>query len=103
MKALIHNNRVVDLSETPFEVHSDLFWVDANDDVRVGWEYDNGSIKEPELPEYDYRDLRIQAYPRIKEFVDAFYWSQRGDNTKMEEYLSKCDDVKTTFPKPESN
>ena len=102
MKALIHNNRVVDIAEASFEVHEDMFWIDVDSNVRVGWDYIDGSVQQPKAPEYDYVSERIHAYPRIKEFVDAFYWSQRGDNTKMEEYLSKCDDVKTRFPK-ESN
>ena len=99
MKALIHDNKVVDVSETPFEVHEDLFWVDATNDVVPGWFYDNGNFKEPELPKYNYFDRRRKAYPNLSEFADAYYWAQKGDNTKMDEYVAKCDAVKEKFPK----
>lgn len=53
--------------------------------------------------EYDlkeYQRLRAPEYPPKEDFIDAYYWSQRGDNTKMNEYLEKCDDVKIKYPKP---
>jgi hypothetical protein len=49
----------------------------------------------------EYQRNRRPEYPNILDFVDAYYWSQRGDNTKMEEYLRKCDLVKQMYPKPE--
>lgn len=46
------------------------------------------------------RQQRAAAYPSLASFADALYWSQRGDATKMEEYLVQCDKVKAAFPKP---
>jgi len=43
MKALIFQNRVVQLEETPFEVHSALTWVDASTECKVGWGYKDGN------------------------------------------------------------
>jgi len=54
--------------------------------------------------EYDakeYQRLRAPEYPDLKEFVDAYYWAQKGDETKMNLYIVKCDDVKDKYPKPE--
>jgi hypothetical protein len=54
--------------------------------------------------EYDakkYQRLRAPEYPDLKEFVDAYYWAQKGDDTKMNAYIVKCDDVKDKYPKPE--
>jgi hypothetical protein len=45
---------------------------------------------------------RVLEYPPITEFIDAMYWQSRGDNTKMEAYLSKIDEVKSKYPKAES-
>ena len=42
MKALILNNKVVDVQATEFEVHSSMSWVDCNDTVKIGFSY-NGS------------------------------------------------------------
>ena len=36
MKALILNNKVVQLAEKEFEVHENLTWVDCDDSVKVG-------------------------------------------------------------------
>ena len=54
--------------------------------------------------EYDkteYQRQRSSEYPDLKEFADAYYWAQRGDNVKMNAYLVKCDSVKDKYPKPE--
>lgn len=99
MKALIHNNKVVDISETTFEVHEDLIWVDADDTVKTGWKYIDGVFKQPEQPKLSYVDLRIFEYPQLSEFVDAYYWMQEGDDTKMDEYLDKVKAVKQKYPK----
>lgn len=40
MKALILNNAVVEVNSTTFEVHSSMTWVDCDNSVEVGYEYD---------------------------------------------------------------
>lgn len=47
----------------------------------------------------EYVEKRFMAYPGLHELADAIYWSQKGDNSKMEAYIAKCDSVKETFPK----
>lgn len=49
----------------------------------------------------DYQQLRKTEYPSLTEFADAYYWSQKGDDTKMTAYVAACDAVKTKYPKPE--
>jgi hypothetical protein len=49
----------------------------------------------------EYQRLRSPEYPNLSEFADAFYWLQKGDNTKMNEYISKCDSIKEKYPKAE--
>tara|TARA_Y100000401_G_C8298885_1_gene212897 strand:- start:79 stop:372 length:294 start_codon:yes stop_codon:yes gene_type:complete len=41
MKALISNNKVVDVQASEFEVHPSLTWVDCGDTVKVGHTYDS--------------------------------------------------------------
>jgi len=48
-----------------------------------------------------YQRDRAPEYPNIKQFADAYYWAQKGDNTKMDEYVAACDAVKAKYPKPE--
>tara|TARA_B110000977_G_scaffold201483_1_gene296308 strand:+ start:2269 stop:2571 length:303 start_codon:yes stop_codon:yes gene_type:complete len=52
--------------------------------------------------EYDaqeYARSRATEYPSLADFADAYYWAQKGDNTLMDAYVAKCDDVKTKYPK----
>lgn len=44
---------------------------------------------------------RLSSYPPLADFADAYYWAQKGDNTKMNEYIAKCDTVKEKYPKGE--
>ncbi len=48
MKALILENKVVDIQETEFEVHSTMSCVDCDDTVKFGDTYD-GSTFTPEV------------------------------------------------------
>jgi hypothetical protein len=45
----------------------------------------------------DYVRQRINNYPELGEFVDAWV---KNDQTALEEYRQKCLAVKTQFPKP---
>ena len=49
----------------------------------------------------NYREMRALAYPSPAELGDALYWQAKGDNTKMEEYLTACEMVKLQYPKPQ--
>ena len=48
-----------------------------------------------------YQRDRQPEYPSLATFADAYYWAQKGDNTKMDEYVASCDAVKAKYPKPE--
>lgn len=54
---------------------------------------------EAESNSNEYQKLRAPEYPDLREFADAYYWSQKGDDTKMNEYVAKCDEVKSKYPK----
>tara|TARA_R100000234_G_scaffold71749_1_gene44157 strand:- start:608 stop:967 length:360 start_codon:yes stop_codon:yes gene_type:complete len=47
MKALILNNRVVDLAETQFPVSPEMVWVDCDDTVKAGYDYTDGKFTKP--------------------------------------------------------
>jgi hypothetical protein len=52
--------------------------------------------------EYDakeYARKRVKEYPSLADFVDAYYWAQNGDDTKMTAYIEKCAAVKDKYPK----
>jgi hypothetical protein len=54
---------------------------------------------EAEWQAKEYQRKRETEYPDLAEFADAYYWAQKGDDSKMTAYLTKIDAVKTQFPK----
>lgn len=99
MKALVLNNQVVDIQENEFEVHESMSWVECDNTVEVGYTYENGVFAAPTVGSTPYDLARRMNYPPIVEFVDAYYWSQNGDNSKMQEYLAKVTEIKNKYPK----
>ena len=73
--------------------------------VSIGFKYDPATntfvdTRDPDewkkgLSNYELRRL---TYPPISELADAVYWQQQGDNTKMEAYLAKVEEVKAKYP-----
>ena len=50
-----------------------------------------------------YKRQRRPEYPSLADLADALYWSNQGDNTKLDEYYAACAAVKAEYPKPEVN
>lgn len=71
-------------------VHPGLFKVDLNTLTPVP--------KPPVSGPY-WRDRQL-AYPGWRDFADAYYWAQRGDTSRMTDYLAKIDEIKGRYPKP---
>jgi len=63
MKALIFENKVVDVQATEFEVNSAMTWVDCDDTVKVGFSYDGSTFtsNEPTAEEIAERQAKQQA------------------------------------------
>ena len=69
MKALILDGKVVDISETEFEVHSSCTWVECDDNVTLGWTYDGSTFTTNEITltaEQKLGDLRVERDKRLK-------------------------------------
>ena len=47
-----------------------------------------------------YQRDRQPEYPSLADLADALYWSNQGDNTKLDEYYAKVSAVKAKYPKP---
>ena len=47
-----------------------------------------------------YQRNRQPEYPSLATLADALYWSNQGDNTKLDEYYQACAAVKAKYPKP---
>jgi len=46
-----------------------------------------------------YKTSRAQEYPPLEDLADALYWQNKGDNSKMQIYLTACEAVKQKYPK----
>ncbi len=53
MKALIHNQTVIDTAAEEFPVAPELTWADCPDDCVPGWQYQNGAYIPPALRAID--------------------------------------------------
>ena len=79
-KALILDNKVVDVSDATFEVHSSLTWMDCDDTVVAGeYELIDGVLKDTTTVEPDkaLNDLRMSRNRRLL----ASDWTQSRDVT----------------------
>lgn len=48
----------------------------------------------------NYVDRRKEEYPPLVDYIDAMYWTSKGDPSKLNEYLAKVEKVKAKYPKP---
>ena len=97
MKALIQNNKVIEVSEKQFEVHSSLVWVDAVDGCVAGWTYEDGQFTAPPAPpERTYAEKRRKEYPPITDYLDGVV---KGDQEQIDKYIADCLAVKAKYPK----
>lgn len=55
-------------------------------------------FREEELAQMDYVRQRINNYPELGEFVDAWV---KNDQAALEEYRQKCLAIKAKYPKPQ--
>ena len=78
-------------------VGEDAFDVDGNAVV-----YDRAAV-EAAVNATAYQRNRQPEYPSLADLADALYWSNQGDNTKLDEYYAACAAVKAKYPKPEVN
>ena len=101
MKALIFNNKVVDLSETEFDVHSGLSWVDCDNTVEVGFSYDGSSFtSDAATPEQiaagELQELRKERN-RLLADTDYLALSDQTLSSEMATYRQALRDITDTY------
>jgi len=101
MKALIFQNKVVDVSKTEFDVHSGMSWVDCDDNVKIGFSY-NGSSFVSNAPSSDevaaigLQLLRKRRNQLLKE-TDYLALSDQTLSSKMSTYRQALRDITKTY------
>ena len=87
MKALIQNNKVIDVQETEFEVHESLSWVDCDNSVKIGWTYDGTSF-ETNIPTRTAEDLLNDLRRSRNKLLSETDWWVLPDRTATDEQLA---------------
>jgi hypothetical protein len=78
----------------------DLEWLDTEQTKPTDAEIAAEVTKlQSEYDAKEYARKRIKEYPPLADFVDAYYWAQNGDDTKMTAYIEKCAEIKDKYPK----
>jgi len=74
MKALILNDKVVDIAENEFEVASPLYWMDAPVGCDTTWKLVDSKLTAPDPDsEKTYAEKRMREYPDIGDQLDDLY------------------------------
>lgn len=98
MKALVFKNKVVQIEEQEFPVHSDMAWVEAPENCVVGWELVKNKLQAPAVIEEvkTHAELRQEEYKSVAEQLDMLYWDKVNNTNSWQEHIA---DVKTKYPK----
>jgi hypothetical protein len=107
MKALILDNKVVDVVETEFEVHPSMTWMDCPDDCKASeWELVDGVLQIIPEPEdtRTYVEFRQEQYAPTGDQLDMLWHAidagEFGDTAKQSEFYTANKAVKDANPKP---
>ena len=76
MRALIFENKVVDVVETEFEVHPSMSWMDCSDECKAGeWELVDGTLQVIPEPEdtRTWLEFRKADYPTWQDQLDDIF------------------------------
>ena len=81
MKALIHDDKVVDVKEQSYEVHPSMSWIDCPNDIRIGFFYDGKTFKSDEqTPEEIFKIRMIQLREIRDSLLSETDWTAIPDN-----------------------
>jgi hypothetical protein len=97
MKALIFEDKVVDTSETTFEVHESMHWIDCPDECEAGrWSIINGVLQINPDPDrvLTWIEHRLYEYPSLQDCLHAIL------DDDLEALQVKRQEVKNRYPKP---
>ena len=106
MKACIFQNKVVDKKETEFPVSEEMFWVDCEDSVPIGWGYSNGSFHDPDTRTDEEKAKHELLLLRRKRniLLNRSDWSHMADNnlsntkkTEWANYRQSLRDITKSF------
>ena len=81
MKALIHNDKVVDIKEQSYEVHPSMSWIECPNDIRIGFFYDGKTFKSDEQTPEEIIKIRMIQLREIRDsLLNETDWTAIPDN-----------------------
>ena len=75
MKALVFNGKVVDLSDTVFEVHESMTWHDCDETVQHGFLYQDGAFVDPSTLVSAEEKMALLRHARSILLSDTDWWA----------------------------
>ena len=83
MKALILDGRVMQIETEEFEVHSDWKWVDCDETVGSGWNYDGTNFTNPDtITDAEKVEEKLDELRRKRNIrLDQSDWTQVSDSS----------------------
>jgi hypothetical protein len=75
MKALVFNGKIVDLSDTVFEVHESMTWYDCEDIVEHGFLYQDGAFVDPSTLVSAEEKMALLRHARNILLSDTDWWA----------------------------
>ena len=81
MKALILDDKVVDVKEQSYEVHPSMSWIDCPNDIRIGFFYDGKTFKSDEQTPEEIFEIRMVQLREIRDsLLNETDWTAIPDN-----------------------
>ena len=75
------------------------YWIVDADKKTVTHDKSTADSDDAAIVATQYQRDRAPLYPPIKDFADAYYWAQKGDDSLMTAYVAACAKVKADNPK----
>jgi len=81
MKALIYDDKVVDVKEQSYEVHPSMSWIDCPNDIKIGFFYDGKTFKSDEQTPEEIFEIRMIQLREIRDsLLNETDWTAISDN-----------------------
>ena len=81
MKALIFQNKIVEVAAQDFEVAPELFWVDCPDDCTTEWDYNDGICTPPIIVPKTNDELLREFQDAVKSVLDSKAQERQYDSS----------------------
>jgi len=105
MKALIHNNKIIEITENAYPTHESLIWIDAPENAEVGDSYVNGELIKPQVETTTWADIRAtRDYLLAQSDWHITLATEKGIAVSQEvlNYRQALRDIPQTFETPEA-